>query len=133
MTRILAAILFAAPLFAAGGLPRPASAQEVVASYAAYIGDRDLFNSNGERLSTPAQVLRQDRANYHRFGVAQAGDEWDPVFGSVDNRAAMESMVNAGSIEPNAAQILMNGGAMVVVQVFGSGGVGTSVQVTVAR
>ncbi|MEN9061859.1 MULTISPECIES: hypothetical protein [Ponticoccus] len=129
MTRILAALFLAVPALAA----LPASAQDVVASYAAYIGDRDLFNSNGERLTAPAQVLRQDRANYHRFGIAQAGDEWDPLFGSADNRAAMESMVNAGSIEPGAAQILMSGGAMVLVQIFGSGGVGTSVQVSVAR
>ncbi len=129
MTRFLSALFLALPAFAAS----PAIAQDVVASYAAYIGDRDLFNSNGERLTAPAQVLRQDRANYHRFGIAQAGDEWDPLFGSADNRAAMESMVNAGSIEPGAAQILMSGGAMVLVQIFGSGGVGTSVQVSVAR
>ncbi|MBN7787349.1 hypothetical protein JYP51_20665 [Ponticoccus gilvus] len=129
MTRFLSALFLALPAFAAS----PAIAQDVVASYAAYIGDRDLFNSNGERLTAPAQVLRQDRANYHRFGIAQAGDEWDPVFDSADNRAAMEAMVNAGSIEPGAAQILMSGGAMVLVQIFGSGGVGTSVQVTVAR
>lgn len=128
MTRILSSVLLAAGLLAT-----PAAAQDVVASYAAYIGDRDLVNSNGERLTTPAQVLRQDRANYHRFGIAQAGDEWDPVFDSAENREALEAMVNAGSIDPAAAQVLTVGGAMVIVQIFGSGGVGTSVQVTVAR
>jgi hypothetical protein len=128
MSRILSALALAAGLGASG-----AAAQEVVASYAAYIGAADLVNSNGQRLSTPAQVLRQDRANYHRFGIAQAGDEWDPLFSAVDNRAAMEAMVSAGGVDPAAAQILANGGGMVVVQILGSGGVGTAVQVSATR
>lgn len=126
MTRITAALALAlASLF------QPVAAQDLIGSYAAWIGSDDLYNSNGRRLTEPAQVLRQDRANYHRFGIAQPGDEWDPFFGSIDNRAAMERMVRDGYVDPGAASVLVNGGASVFVQVYGSGNVGTSIQVSV--
>jgi len=111
----------------------PAPAQELIGSYTAYIGVQDLYNSKGARLTQPWQVLRQDRANYHRFGIAQSGDEWDPFFGNIDNRAAMERMIMNGRIDPGARRTLLDGGATVFVRIYGSGGVGRSVQVTVAR
>lgn len=114
------------------GLAAPAVAETQIGSYWAYIGSRDLYNSKGQRLTEPWQVLRQDRANYHRFGVSQAGDEWDPFFGDIDNRAAMERMIMQGYIEPSAASILLNGGATVHVRIFGQGNTGTSLQVTVS-
>lgn len=118
---------------AAFGLAGAAAAQTMIGSYSAYIGWEDLHNSNGARLTAPWQVLRQDRANYHRFGIRQAGDEGDAFFASVDNRAAMERMIMNGAIEPSAAQILMQGGATVFVRIYGQGGVGNSIRVTVSR
>jgi len=115
------------------GLAGAAVAQNQIGSYSAYIGWDDLHNSNGVRLSAPWQVLRQDRANYHRFGIRQAGDDWDPFFASMENRAAMERMIMNGAIEPSAAQILMQGGATVFVRIYGQGGVGNSIRVTVSR
>ena len=110
-----------------------AHADELVGAYVAYIGQQDLYNSRGVRLSAPWQVLRQDRANYHRFGISQPGDEWDPFFGSIDNRAAMERMIMNGRIDPGARQNLLQGGATVFVRIYGAGGVGRYVNVTVAR
>ncbi len=112
-------------------LAPPALAQDLIGSYSAYIGEYDLYNSKGVRLSHPWQVLRQDRANYHRFGIAQAGDEWDAFFGSMDNRAAMERMIRNGYIDPGAAAILTRGGALVHVRIYGQGNVGQSIQVSV--
>ena len=109
----------------------PMSAQELVGQYVAYIGNDDLHNSSGVRLSEPWQVLRQDRANFHRFGISQPGDQPDSFFGNIDNRAIMERMVMNGHIEPSAAQRLVNGGAMVVVRIYGSGNTGRHVDVTV--
>ncbi|SLN51479.1 hypothetical protein [Roseisalinus antarcticus] len=114
-------------------LAGPLAAQPLIGSYVAYIGAADLYNSNGVRLTEPWQVLRQDRANFHRFGVAQAGDEWDPFFGSIDNRAAMERMIMNGSTNPQARANLLNGGATVFVRIYGQGSVGTRIDVTVAR
>ncbi len=121
----LAAVL----IFCAG----PMAAQELIGAYTAFIGTDDLYNSKGARLTQPWQVLRQDRANFHRFGIRQPGDEWDPFFGSIDNRAAMERMIMNGRIDPGARQNLLQGGATVFVRIYGAGGVGRYVNVTVAR
>ena len=50
-----------------------AKADGLIEEYNAYIGEEDLYNSYGERLSEPWQIIRQDRANYHRFGTSQPG------------------------------------------------------------
>ena len=110
-----------------------AAAQEIIGTYTAEIGRADLFNSEGQRLTAPWQVLRQDRANYHRFGVSQPGDQWDPLFADANNRAAMEQMVMNGYMDPQAARDIIAGGATVVVTIYGSGGVGTYVNVDVYR
>ncbi len=109
------------------------AAQELIGSYVAYIGVDDLYNSKGARLSQPWQVLRQDRANFHRFGIAHAGDEWDPFFGSIDNRAAMERMIMRGYIEPAARANILRGGATVFIRIYGQGNRGDYVDVTVVR
>ena len=120
MTAVFAAILGHA-----------AGAQDLIGSYAAYIGEDDLYNSKGERLTQPWQILRQDRANFHKFGISQDGDQWDEFFSSVDNRAAMEQMIMNGSIEPLARKLLLQGDAMVQVSIYGRGAVGDYVAVTV--
>ncbi len=95
-----------------------ARADEVEASYSAWIGTADLYNSNGQRLTESWQVLRQDRANFHRFGIRQPGDEWDPLFSGIDNRAAMERMIMGGGIDPAAAAAVVRGNVMVHVTVW---------------
>ena len=114
-------------------LAQPVFAQDVIGSYAAYIGEDDLYNSEGARLTDPWQVLRQDRANYHRFGISQDGDEWDPFFGDAGNREAMETMIRRGYIDPDAEKMILSGGAMVYVNVYGAGDVGDYVEVEVFR
>lgn len=118
---------------AATALSTAVTAQEIIGSYTAEIGRADLFNSEGQRLTAPWQVLRQDRANYHRFGISQPGDQWDPLFADANNRAAMEQMVMNGYMDPQAARDIMAGGATVVVTIYGSGGIGTYVNVDVYR
>lgn len=122
--------LFSAALIA---LSAPASAQELIGAYTAFISNNDIYNSRGARLTQPWQVLRQDRANYHRFGIRQRGDEWDPFFGSAENREAMERMIMNGTIDPVARQNVLQGGATVFVRIYGSDGVGQYIEVTVSR
>ncbi|SMX50747.1 hypothetical protein [Maliponia aquimaris] len=126
MKRLALALMFAL------GAPM-AYADQLIGAYVAYIGQQDLYNSRGARLTEPWQVLRQDRANYHRFGISQPGDEWDPFFGEIDNRAAMERWIMNGYIEPNASRILMQGGATVFVRIYGSNGWGQRIEVTVTN
>jgi hypothetical protein len=108
-----------------------AQAQSAMASYTAYIGNQDLYNSNGLRLSEPWQVLRQDRANYHRFNVRQAGDDWDPLFSNANNRALLEQAIQNSYISPEFRSMIMSGGATVHVDVYGNNGRIQTVSVTV--
>lgn len=97
-------------------------AQQLLGSYNATIGMQDLYNSNGVRLSTPAQVLRQDRANYHRFGISQYGDQWDPFFADINARARLEQMVNNQGLPPYVTNAIMSGNVHVIVHVYGQNG-----------
>ena len=100
-----------------------ARADDLIASYSAYIGQDDLYNSNGARLTEPWQVIRQDRANVHKFGIRQPGDESDGFFGSVRNRELAETMIRRGAISADAANLLLNGDVRITVEVWrGSGG-----------
>ena len=119
--------------FVAATCASPVLADEVMGSYAAYIGIDDLYNSNGIRLSEPWQVLRQDRANFHRFGISQPGDEWDPLFADVDNRAALERLVRRGYISDRAARDILRGDAVVYVTIWSEGGRATFINVEVSR
>jgi len=106
---------------------------QMLEGYFAQITYRDLYNSGGVPLANPWQVLRQDRANYHRCGYRDPLDQWDSFFGSEANRAIMEGMLNRGTITPQAARDIMSGEALVWVEIHGTGSTGRSIHVTVAR
>ena len=95
-----------------------AQADELLERYNAYIGQDDLYNSNNERLTQPWQVVRQDRANVHRFGIRQPGDDIDSFFASARNRDLAERMIRDGTIESAAARLLLRGDARVTVEVW---------------
>ncbi len=101
----------------------PARADELLESYGAYIGQDDLYNSGNERLTQPWQVIRQDRANVHRFGIRQPGDDVDGFFASARNRDLAERMIRNGRIERSAARSLLRGDVHIEVEVWrGPGG-----------
>lgn len=85
MTGIKIFLITLAILFAG-----PASAQNIVAAYQTWIGPEDYFNSAGMRLSDPCTIVRQERANFHRFGIRHPSDGSDSLFANPDNRAWME-------------------------------------------
>jgi hypothetical protein len=114
-------------------LPLPAAAQQLLASYSAFIAPEDLRNSRGQGLRDPWAVLRQDRANFHRYGIRQFADEYDPVFLSADARAQMQRLVAQGRIDPAARRVLRHGGGIVHVRVYGQGRQLHAVTVGVAR
>ncbi|GAB5449650.1 hypothetical protein [Gymnodinialimonas sp.] len=102
-------------------LPAPIAAQTSMVEYTAFIGEQDLYSSVGVRLTFPWQVLRQDRANYHRFGLRQPGDEWDPIFDDFEARGRMEAALQRGYISSEASDDIMRGGSTVIVRVFEGG------------
>jgi hypothetical protein len=56
--------------------------------YTAKITNNDRYSSKGTRLKSVASILRQDRANVHKFGLADRGDQRDNYFYSSRNRNA---------------------------------------------
>jgi len=118
-TGIFAAACAAALMVSAGA----ARADELLESYDAYIGQDDLYNSSNERLTQPWQVIRQDRANVHRFGIRQPGDDIDSFFASARNRDLAERMIRGGRIEGSAARRILNGDVRISVEIWrGAGG-----------
>lgn len=109
----------------------PVFADDLLESYSATIGKDDLYNSYGERLTQPWQVLRQDRANFHEYGIAQRGDESDSFFSRKGNRALFEQLVRRGSIERSAARAILRGNCRVYVEIYGRGNRISYVDVTV--
>jgi hypothetical protein len=106
-------------------------AQQVLDEYSAYISENDLYNSNGDRLRQPWQIIRQDRANVHRYGIVDADDEGDYFFEDADNRALLESLVAQGAISRAAGRAIVNGKVSIYVQVFGRGNRASHVTVEV--
>lgn len=109
------AVAVAAGLVASSGA---AWADELIESYGAYIGQDDLYNSANERLTQPWQIIRQDRANVHRFGIRQPADELDSFFASPRNRELAERMIQAGHIDGAAARRLVRGDVTIEVQIW---------------
>lgn len=54
--------------------------------YSAKITNKDRYNSSGKRLSTVRAILRQDRANVHKYAKADSGDHSEIFFKSSGNR-----------------------------------------------
>ena len=114
---VIALTLAAAALAAA-----PAHAQQLVESYVARLSERDHFNSNGQRLTSAAAIIRQDRANYFRFGRGDAEDQPDRFFADVNNRAALERMLERGRASPGALAAIVNGTPVVRVSIYRDSG-----------
>ncbi|MBX3529153.1 MAG: hypothetical protein KF849_00995 [Rhizobiaceae bacterium] len=116
MTRTLIGGTALAALLAAA---IPASADTLLGSYIARLSDNDHYASDGYKLDTAAQVVRQDRANWHRFNRGDAEDEDDPWFGSADARARYESLLNkSGAIDQATRRAILGGEPVIEVQVY---------------
>ena len=111
-------------------LPGPAATQDLLESYVAFLSANDHYNSRGVRLTASWQIIRQDRANYHRYGERDAQDQWDSFFASMENRAAAERMLRDGYIDAATESYIVNNEALVLVEIFGYGTTGTYIRVT---
>jgi hypothetical protein len=87
------------------------------AHYTAKLSKNDHYNSNGERLTSVADVLRQDRANYYN-GDGDAIDEDDQ--GYFSNRKARNKFSSHKIILNGiSAGVIANGTPLVIVEVHG--------------
>ena len=122
----------AALVLMAVSLAGPALAQgNVIASYSAFLSMTDHYNSSGQKLTQPWQVIRQDRANFHRFELRDDWDDWDPVFDSANNRAKLENLLMQTSFSAGDRYLIVNNEIFINVTVYGNGKSVTGVYVEV--
>ena len=108
----------------------PSRAQELIDSYVAFLSEADHFNSNGQRLTSAAAIIRQDRANFHRFGIRDPQDRDDRFFADEGNRAALERMLENGNAEPGVISRIVDGTVLIHVDIY-RGPSGPFIRVTV--
>jgi hypothetical protein len=109
------------PLFAILALtilPALSHADELVETYLAVLSERDHCNSSGERLKEAAAIIRQDRANFHKFGRRDKGDQSDTFFANATNREILERFLNRGRSTASALDAIINGTPVVVVRIY---------------
>jgi len=99
-------------------MPMIAQAQQMIGSYVALLGEADHFNSNGQRLTSAAAIIRQDRANFHRFGIKDPQDEDDAFFADEANRAALEQMLERGRADPGVISRIVNSTVLIRVDIY---------------
>ena len=126
---ILAAAVFG-PAAAQSTITRDSSAK-LIESYRAYIGSDDLYNSKGERLTLPWQIIRQDRANYHAYRRRDRGDQGDSFFSLPSTRQRLEALLASGNISDDAANLIVRGNVRIKVDIYGRGDIGEWVEVHV--
>jgi hypothetical protein len=125
-------LVFLVMLGAAMVAATPGRAQEMVESYIAFLSEADHFNSNGQRLTSAAAIIRQDRANYYRFGRGDPEDQDDRFFRDIGNRAALEAMLDRGRASPGTISRIVNGTALIRVDIYRDRA-GPFIRVTVLR
>ena len=93
--------------------------QDYSALYEARLSAQDHTSSDGSKLSDVAAILRQDRANFHKFKKRDTDDQADGFFSSAKNRELIDSYFkNVYSDNPMSAkdkQAILNGTPLVRV------------------
>jgi hypothetical protein len=105
----------------------------LVESYVAVLSEQDHLNSSGERLTSAAAIIRQDRANFHKLGKRDPGDEGDRFFASANNREILEQLLNRGTSRPAVLRAIVNGTPTVTVKIYRTASGNNYVNVTVSE
>jgi hypothetical protein len=103
------------------GVSTPACAQALLESYVARLSANDHFNSQGERLTSPALIIRQDRANVYKFGRQDGEDEEDKFFRNAQNRELLQQFLERGRTTRAAYQAIVNGQPLIRVNIYRMG------------
>lgn len=97
----------------------------LVCSYQTLINDQDKYNSVGKSLIylandkiSFAAILRQDRANFYRFGKVDGADTSDCMGHSTDGRARLERLVRQSDISQSMMRRIVNGNPVINVEIY---------------
>src|SRR5437773_10405101 len=86
--------------------------------YFTVLDKNDYYNSNGERLRSVADILRQDRANYHKGQRGPRDEDDGGIFATKEGRSKFETYGLV--LENRSASDMINGRrATRVVRVIG--------------
>ena len=94
--------------------------EAMITSYTARIGANDRVNSEGARLKSVADIIRQDRANFHKFGTTDLDDQTDDFFDDAKNRERIPVMLKKGYIDKETQNAILNSSPMILVNVYRS-------------
>lgn len=84
----------------------PATAKtEQPVVYRARLSRQDHWNSRGRPVKRAAEIIRQDRANYHKFYKRDPEDQNDSVFSTTENRSRRMSLLKRAIPSYVATQI----------------------------
>ncbi|MER8376999.1 hypothetical protein NKG99_19990 [Mesorhizobium sp. M1409] len=112
-------IVTAAGLLLASLLGGAAHADDMLGSYVARISDRDHQASDGYALDNAAQMVRQDRANWHKFHRRDSDDEGDRWFRTNGQRADLQRMLErGGAMNSSTKRAIVNGEPLIQVDVY---------------
>jgi hypothetical protein len=89
-----------------------------VEEYCAFISDTDKFASDGYALTDAASILRQDRANFHKFRLRDAGDTGDRVFTSPNARSRIPALLQRGNNDRRLLTAIVRQNIHVCVEVW---------------
>ncbi len=103
------------------------SAGDVREVYIAKLSYKDHHNSRGDRLQTVAGILRQDRANYHKFYRRDNADTYDQFFASKRNRAVFERMLNNSYMSRDDRNTILYREPMVRVTIYYGNSISVSI------
>ena len=93
-------------------------AEEPIAGYSARLSAQDHVNSDGAKLKSVGDILRQDRANYHKFNIRDIEDQTDTVFGDVESRERIPAMLKKGHIDKMTKNSILKGTPVVWVNIY---------------
>ena len=105
-------------------------ADELMESYVARLSATDHFNSEGDRLNSPALIIRQDRANFHKYHERDSEDEGDSYFSNAHNREVLQRLLERGRTSKSVYRTIVNGTPLIKVDIYRSGG-GDYINVTI--
>lgn len=119
VTSPVAIVAIALTVVASQLLPTsPASAQSVLDEYCTRISENDKVASDGYQLSDAASILRQDRANFHKFGLADDEDQGDNSFASTQARARIPALLDNGDSDQGILNSIVNRTPFVCVEIY---------------
>ncbi|MGB7244600.1 MAG: hypothetical protein WBC93_21245 [Sulfitobacter sp.] len=118
-------------IFLALGLclsPIEATAESLMFEYYATLSPQDTYNSRGAPLSDVCAIVRQDRANVHKFGNPDR-EQPDGFFTSSERRTMIAGKCDYSRSHHTVDRIRSQFIGFVLVRVYGSGGSVTRVQI----